>query len=323
MAEGQEWCLQCGAGAPGSLATPRWRSGAAVIAAAAILAVGAAAAGYAALSKGTPKAGAGRARTALATAPSTPAAGGAATTTTPPAAAGSAKARARARGGTVKPPKIPLSAVVPKPSGKSTGPGARTKASPTGTTPSTPTSTKPSSPTSTKPSSSKGTATTGEESKPTPILLDTNAASTYNPYGYPASSFGDPHLAIDGETSTAWTAAVIPATAPKMAVGLLIDLKSRQRLSKIELVTSTLGMTVQVYGANGHTPPASITDPAWTALSASKVAKKRRTSIPLRHSSTAFTFVVLWISRAGESSVGTPEAPGHVAVNEIELLPAS
>ena len=39
-----------------------------------------------------------------------------------------------------------------------------------------------------------------------PILLDTNAASTYNPYNYPESEFGDPSLVIDGETGTAWTA---------------------------------------------------------------------------------------------------------------------
>jgi hypothetical protein len=31
----------------------------------------------------------------------------------------------------------------------------------------------------------------------------------------------------------------------------------------------------------------------------------------------------VWISQAPESAVGTPEAPGHVTVNEIELLPAA
>ena len=64
-------------------------------------------------------------------------------------------------------------------------------------------------------------------------MLDTNAASTYNPYNYPASGFGDPSLAIDGDTSTAWTAQVNPATAPKMAEGLLIDLKAKQKISAI------------------------------------------------------------------------------------------
>ena len=43
------------------------------------------------------------------------------------------------------------------------------------------------------------------------LLLDTNAASTYNPYAYPASDFGDPSLAIDGDVTTGWTAQVDPA----------------------------------------------------------------------------------------------------------------
>ena len=57
-------------------------------------------------------------------------------------------------------------------------------------------------------------------------MLDTNAASVYNPYNYPASLFGDPGLAIDNEESTAWTAQVQAENAPKMAEGLLLDLKN-------------------------------------------------------------------------------------------------
>ena len=52
-------------------------------------------------------------------------------------------------------------------------------------------------PASTTPAGSGGTG----ETQAQPILLDTNAASTYNPYAYPASNFGDPSLAIDGETA--------------------------------------------------------------------------------------------------------------------------
>ena len=51
MALSQDWCLQCGAGAPGSLGSPGWRSAATILIATALLALGAAAAGYAALSK--------------------------------------------------------------------------------------------------------------------------------------------------------------------------------------------------------------------------------------------------------------------------------
>jgi len=199
---------------------------------------------------------------------------------------------------------------------------APTGSSPTGTSTGTSTGTTPSS------SATGGSNAASEESQPAAILLDTNAAVTYNPYSYPASGFGDPSRAIDGDTSTAWTAQVNPASAPKMAEGLLIDLKTKQKLSALVLVTSTPGMTVQVYGSDSATAPASITDPAWIPLSPSQVVKKKHLRITLRtpssdRSNKTFTFVTLWISRAPQSSVGTAAAPGHVSVNEVELFPAS
>ena len=64
------------------------------------------------------------------------------------------------------------------------------------------------------------------------------------------------------------------------------------------------------------------TDPAWVALSRSLTVKKKHARIQLRDSKQTFTFVTLWISRAPQASIGTPEAPGHVDVNELELFPA-
>jgi hypothetical protein len=189
------------------------------------------------------------------------------------------------------------------------------------------TETKTGQPTSTTPSSTNTAGTTGEaggeESQQSAILLDTNAATTYNPYNYPASWFGDPSLAIDGDHSTAWTAQVNPTTAPKLAEGLLIDLKAKQKVAVLQLVTSTPGMTVQVYGANGHTVPESITDPAWVPLSAFKVVKKKHLRLKLRDSKKAFTYITLWISQAPASATGTAEAPGHVDINEVELFPTT
>jgi hypothetical protein len=101
-----------------------------------------------------------------------------------------------------------------------------------------------------------------------------------------------------------------------MAVGLAIDLKSPQRVSSLTLQTSTPGMTVQVYGANGSAMPASITDSAWTKLSPSEEVRTRQANITLGNTTTGFRFVTLWISRA-------PASAGHVSVNEIELFPAS
>jgi hypothetical protein len=304
LAPAQDWCLQCGAGGPGSVERPGWRSAAAIAIATAVLALVAAAAGYAALShkrppapvrtttvaQATPPAGAPGATPPTTQAPVTP------TPTTPPLAPGIAT-----------PPKIPLKATTPT--------------VPTTTTPPTPAGEETNNGSKTK--STTPTGGSGSEKTPEPILLDTNAASTYNPYSYPAASFGDPSLAIDGDPSTGWTAQINPATAPKLAQGVLIDLKTPHRLSALKLVTTTPGMTVQVYGANGKAEPSSITDPAWAALSRSVTIHKRHPRLGLRQSKQSYRFVAVWISRAPASSVGTPEAPGRVTVNEIELFPAT
>jgi hypothetical protein len=88
----------------------------------------------------------------------------------------------------------------------------------------------------------------------------------------------------------------------------------------ITLISSTPGMIVQIYGSAASTLPTSITDPAWVTLSPSLDAKKRKTHLKLHDSDKAFRFITLWISGAPQSSVGTPAAPGHVSVNELELF---
>jgi hypothetical protein len=301
MSPGQDWCLQCGAGAPGSLGSgsPGWRSGARILVAAAVLALAAAAAGYAALSKGNGRTlDVTRTVAQAAVAPvSAPVTAPAVTPTVPKNLGTPTTIKPALPLTTVKPPKIQLPAITPK------------------STPSTPASTTPSTtPTTPAPAKSGGTG----EPQPQAILLDTNAASTYNPSGYPASDFGDPSLAIDGETATPWTAQVDPAVAPKVAAGLVIDLKSARKLSALELITTTPRMTVQVYGSAGHVLPPSIIDPAWVKLSPSLLVKTRHFHIKLK--SKAVRFVTLWISKAPASSVGTAQAPGHVNVNELELF---
>jgi hypothetical protein len=298
LAPGQDWCVQCGAGAPGSVGGGTWKGAAWVLALTAALVLGAAAAGYAALSSKTRRAPVMTTTVAQAappvTATTTP------TVTTPTTASPFA--------GLTKPPKIPLKAVTP---------------TSTATTPTTSTTTEGASGTK-KQNSATDTGGASTESQPEPILLDTDAASTYNPYDYPAGDFGDPSLTIDGDTSTGWSALVNPATAPKLAEGILIDLKTPQKISSVKLVTSTPGMTVQIFGANGKTEPTSITDPAWVALSHSIVVRKRHAKIGLNaKKKKAYRYITLWISKAPASSVGTAEVPGKVAVNELELFPPS
>ncbi|MEA2214553.1 MAG: hypothetical protein QOK19_114 [Solirubrobacteraceae bacterium] len=296
MAPGQDWCLQCGAGAPGSVGRGGWRPLAGVLAATTVLVLGAAAAGYAALSKKTRHAPVVTRTVAQATpAPTTPTPGVTPPTTSTPTP------------GIAKPPKIPLTAATPTP--------AATTPAVTPTTPSTTTGT------GNQGNSGTGGSQPAEEPKPEAILLDTNAASTYNPYNYPTTWFGDPSLTIDGDTTTGWSAQVNPATAPNLAEGLLLDLKSARKLSAVKLVTSTTGITVQVYGTAARTVPASITDPAWVPLSRSISVKKRHAQIALRNRKKSYRFVTVWISKAPASALGTAEAPGKIVLDEIELLP--
>jgi hypothetical protein len=308
MDSAQDWCLQCGTGAPGSLDSRahRWRAGAAVLSAVALLIAGAAAAAYAALSKSNAKPRPGLAALAQAPAASAPppaaSAPPTASVTPPPTTPKLGAPSIKPPLPLPKAPKVPPTATAPKPAA---------------TTPATTTT-----PTGSKRTAAGPGATNTTEKQPAALVLDTNAASTYNPYAYPASNFGDPSLAIDSEKSTAWTAVVDPAVAPKMAEGLVIDLKTAQKLSALTLTGSTLGMTVQVYGATGSAPPASITDPAWVPLSRLVVVGKSSQRIPLGHSKQAFRFVALWISKAPAASVGTPTAPGRVSIDELELFPA-
>lgn len=322
LADGQDWCLQCGAGAPDSLSSraPSWRSAATVAAVLAVLVLGAAGAAYAALSKGSGKP-VPAATTVAQVAPSTPApAATVPPTTTPTPTVGTPT--------TIKPivplpkaSKIPLTpSITPTPTPKATTPIAPAPAPKTETTPAT-----------TPSGSGNGEGSGGSvgEAHPEALLLDTNAAQTYNPYNYPASNFGDPSLAIDGDPTTGWTALVEPTVAPKLAEGLVIDLNTPRKLSAVALTTSTPGMTVQVYGSSAAALPTSITDPEWVALTPSFVEHKRHVRIKLGAGGGAFAlaakkpyrFITLWISQAPASAVGTPQAPGHVSVDELELFP--
>ena len=311
LAPDQDWCLQCGAAASGALGPPMWRSTGAVFAALGVLAIGAAAAAVAALNQHAP---ARRTVTNIVAQTPPPATPPATTTPTQPPATPPAAAKQASPQAPAKLPKIPLTASTPTtttpPPVQNTPSGANTESS-------------GSSGTSGGETGSSGGGSEGGSSTPSAILLDTDAASTYNPYGYPASYFGDPSRTIDGDHGTRWTAQVDPANAPAMAEGVLIDLKARKRLSALQLISPSKGMLVQVYGSTAAKAPASITEKAWVPLTAPLVLKKGNTHFKLRKSKQAFRFVTVWISRAPASAVGTPTAPGQVGIGEIELFPAS
>jgi hypothetical protein len=329
MAQAQDWCLHCGAGAPGALRRGTGLgSVAAVIAVCVVLVLGAAAAAYAALTEHVPRTPAKVASTLGASTTGAPVTPGSAASSIPPTSSTTGTSSTPAIPPvSSKPPKIPLSTPTPKSSGGSENEANNALFPP---------ESKKSSKTTTAPTKTTGEATKGAtetgstegtETKsgsgtegPSPLLLDTDAASTYNPYNYPESDFGDPSLAIDDDSTTAWTAEVQPSLAPRMAEGLVIDLKSARRVARLELITSSPGLSFEVYGARGSQPPASITDPAWVQLHGALAAKKN-TKVRLHESTKSFRFIVLWITKAPASSIGTPSQPGAVSVDELKLFP--
>lgn len=322
MQEGQDWCLQCGTGVPDSLSGgPGWRTGVTILAATALLVVGASVAAYAALNKTKPKPKVAVVALKVSTTTVPP-------TATPGLTTPGTATPAPGTPTTVKaaPPKIPLQTPTPKSTSGANAeannalfpPETKTTKTPTTTTKTTSESTKSTSEGSGSEGGSETKTSSGAEA-PSPILLDTNAASTYNPYSYPASLFGDPSLAIDGEEKTAWTAQVQAASAPKMAEGLVLDLKSPQKLGSVVVKTTTTGITVEVYGSNGHTLPASISDPAWKRLVGLKVLKKKDTTLALKANGKGYRFIVLWLAKAPASS--TAAKPGSISINEFELFP--
>jgi serine-aspartate repeat-containing protein C/D/E len=327
MQEGQDWCLQCGTAKQRLLGGgPGWRTGIAILGSTAVLVCGAAVAAYAALNKTKPKSSA----VALIV-KSSPT--GIPSTSTPTTGAASTPGATFVPGTptTVKatPPKIPLQTPTPKSTGgadteannalfppetKTTKTTATTKTTNTGTTGEPTKSTSES-----KQTSGSETKTSTESEAPSPILLDTNAASVYNPYNYPASLFGDPSLAIDGEVSSAWTAQIQASSAPKMAEGLLLDLKTPQKLGSAVVKTTTIGITVEVYGANGSAPPTSISDPAWARIVGLKILKKKNTTLTLKTKGKGYRYILLWLAKGPASS--NAASPGSVSINEFELFP--
>jgi hypothetical protein len=325
MQEGQDWCLQCGTAKPRLFGGgPGWRTGIAILSSTAVLVCGAAVAAYAALNKTKPRSSAValvvKTPATVVPAPTTPSTPGA--TSTP----GSTPVPGTPTTVKATPPKIPLQTPTPKSTSGAESevnnalfpPETKT----TKTTGATSTPTKSTSEPTKSTSESKETSsseTKGNAEPPSPILLDTNAASVYNPYNYPASLFGDPSLAIDGEVSTAWTAQVQPEKAPKMAEGLLLDLKTPQKLGSTVVKTTTTGITVEVYGTNGSTPPMSISDPAWARLVGLKVLKKKSATLTLKAKGKGYRYILLWLAKA--PATATAANPGSVSINEFELFP--
>ena len=287
LADGQGWCLECGAAAPGSLRTRVPTRAAAIIAAATVgLVLAAAGAAYAALHTSPHKV----VLTAAAPPPAPPAPSAGTTGPTTPTPLTPA----------VVPPAGTTTPTVPKVTPPATPPPPVSSASITTTAAAV---TPP--PTVAPPTTSTQTTTTQTSSAPTALLLDSNATSDYDPNNLGAQAFGDPNLAIDGDTTTSWSAQV-PVTPPVGgSAGLLVDLNSGQSLASLKLVTHTSGATFAVLGANGAHAPATIAATGWTQLAAPVAVKKSPHTFALKTKGHRYRWVLLWILGVKGGAVAT------------------
>jgi hypothetical protein len=300
LAVGQHWCLECGTAVPGRLrAAPGLRSSLGVVGVTLLLVVGAVAAVYAAASSDSKQvtqttASVPAQNPVASDVPAAVTPGTALPVPAPPAATPTTKLPTA--------PKLP--AATPTPTATAPVTVAPATGTPKTTTPTT----------TVKPKTTTTTPTTGVPSATSAkILLDTDAATTYNPYSLPAGGFGDPAKAIDGDGQTTWTYQLDSSTSGKTLVGLAINLKSKQTVRSITIATPSPGMTVEFYGATGSELPVSITDPGWAHL-ATRTAITGQTTVKLRSAAKGLHYLLVWITHA-PSGVTT----GTLGVSELSV----
>jgi hypothetical protein len=300
MAEGQDWCTQCGERADGSLRKRAgWASAGVLTAASAILASGAAAAGVAALTQGSAK-----------EAPHAPITAQAPVTTTtvspasPPPAVNPGSPETLKTTHTATPAHLGRSANTPASSGASPAPAATGNSNPT------------TSESATSQESRQTSTTTHSAAASEAAELQGLTASAYslNPE-YPKATLegpeNDPSRALEGrESGTEWKVTVKPGTAENLNVGLLVALGGATRVGSVEVHTSTPGFPLEIYGTTNTQPPAAIT--GWTRLALTPSLKASAT-LKVGTTGTRWRYVLLWIPKVGEGL-------HHVALGEVALF---
>ena len=290
LSGGQDWCLECGSAQPGRLgARHGWRAALTVAGTCALLATGAGAAAYAALS--TESQGIAQApppAPVVAQAPPAPAPPAEETPTVP------APASEPADVPEVKAPADAADEPGPSPSpspSASAGTGAGDGSAAGGDS-----------------SSGGGGADKGGSATDGPVALDLtgDAASTYDPLGRGGGEVGDPADALDGRASTAWEA---PAGADgEVRIGLAISLEKAQTLSRVAFQADTPGFDVELYGTRAASLPPSIADSRWERLDSMRdvgIREEFAVAGKYRH-------VVLWVT--------AQPADTKVAIPEIQLF---
>ena len=290
LADGQDWCLECGSAQPGRLGgRPGWRAALSVLAVTAVLVGGAGAAAYAALTteaQRSASADAPPAATPQIAQPPVQAVPGAEDEDTPSVDAPDsesadvpeAKGDAEDSGdGGDDAPDVSGGSSVPAPSSGSGAPDT--------------------------PDAGSGT---GAPSSGTPVELPKGAAAVYNPYGRPTGGITNPARAIDGKTSTAWEAPV--GGDGRVQTGVVISLEKTTALSALEYRADTPGFNVEVYATRAENPPPDILDARWE-----HPASQRDSDVTERVALDGrYRHVLLWVTEQ--------PADTKAAIAEIQLF---
>jgi hypothetical protein len=284
MEPDQDWCLNCGTAASGSLGErPGWRAASTVIALTLALVLGAIAASYAAITSDDGKKPAAPAPAAAAVAQQAPATPPA---TTPPAAS-TPTTSTPTQSTPTTPSKLPK-VTTPKSTGNGAVPITPTTPTPTTSTPS---------PTNTGTTTSPSTTTTQPEpTGPQPIQLAGDAGKAYDPYGKSKAS-GEAERAIDDDPATSWY--VDLKDPAQLGLGYAIDLGKLQGIREIDLETPTPGFRIEVYATDETELPPDILDTRWSHITnVSDVGTKDdgKQKIVLGAGTTKYRNLLLWFT---------------------------
>jgi serine/threonine-protein kinase len=147
----------------------------------------------------------------------------------------------------------------------------------------------------------------------TQVQLCQSCAFGYNPLGTPHTEHPDAPLAIDSDTTTAWTTQdYYSGQLGKAGVGIYVDARPGTVARDLRIVTKTPGFAAQVYVRNSP-PNVDHWDPGpngWIEVGSVGSVKSRQ-DFRLSTQGTKYRYYLVWITALG--------AHTQIAINEIAL----